>query len=117
MPIACDIWHLPYMIEHMTASEQQNGDKANGSPKVTILNDRQDIGPCHAQKCDRTQKSSGHSDHTHPVDWSLDFRMGSVRQVTTDPRVDLLGGLWSERISARAAKILGCILTHWRSRI
>lgn len=40
MAISNNVWNLPNMVEHMTTNEEENGNQADGSPNVAVLNDR-----------------------------------------------------------------------------
>ena len=44
--IPCDVRHLPDLVEHVAAGEQQYADEADGGPDIAVLDDREDVRPC-----------------------------------------------------------------------
>jgi hypothetical protein len=82
------------MVEHVSTSEKKNGNQANCRPNVTVLDDWQKIWPSNTQEGNRSQYSRGDSNAAYPVNRSIDWGVGSVLEVTGNPGVDLLCGLW-----------------------
>lgn len=82
------------MVEHVAAGEHQYGDETYGSPEVPVLYDRNDVRRSDAEERDEPQNSGGDRDQTCIVDRSVDGGFGSFRQISNDPVIHLLRGLW-----------------------
>ena len=80
------------MVEHVTAREEQYGDQAEGGPQVAVLQNGSNVRRCNGDKGDDTKNGGGHGDDLHPVDGTVDGRLGGIgRDVTGQPGMDLLG--------------------------
>lgn len=88
--IASNVWHLPYVVEHMTAGKQKDGNQADGGPEIPILDDGQDVW--RGRNCQSTYSEDYDDGRSPPqvIDGPLDWGMWSVRQVACDPCVNLL---------------------------
>ena len=53
-PVLSDIGHFSDMIEHVARCEKENQNETDCSPKVSVLNDRHDVGVCNGSKCEET---------------------------------------------------------------
>lgn len=84
------------MVEHVSAGEKENGNQAEGSPEVTVLKDRSDVGGRHDNEGDDAEDGGGDRHHLHIVDGSVDGGSGEVGgELAGNPGVDLFGGLWA----------------------
>lgn len=43
LSVSCDIRHLSNVVVHVSAGEEQNCDQADSSPKISVLNDGEDV--------------------------------------------------------------------------
>ena len=43
--ITGNVWDLSDVVEHMSASKKQDGDQADGRPKIAVLQDWEKIRP------------------------------------------------------------------------
>lgn len=83
------------MIEHLTTGEEKNGDQADRSPEIAVLDDRKQVGgEDRAEGYDPHQNRNGR-DNAHVVDGSNQRRLSSLGQMTTNPLVELFGGHWA----------------------
>ena len=71
-PIARNVRHLPYMIEHMTARKEQYDDEADSSPEVSILDNGEYVRRSYAQKGHEPKHRCGDSDYTEIVQRAID---------------------------------------------
>jgi hypothetical protein len=78
------------VVEHVSAGEEQDGDQADGSPEVTVLDDRKQVGCGDGQECEDTDDSSRDGDDLHIVDRTLDRWVRRVGKMTAKPCVDRL---------------------------
>lgn len=93
--VARDIWNLADVVEHVTASEEQNGDEADGGPDVAALSNGPDVGPSDVAQGGSARDEGEDGEPLYPVEGPLDGRMWAVRCMASDPVVDLLGALWT----------------------
>lgn len=92
-PISSDVWHLADVVVHVTAGEEQNGNKAASCPDVAALDDGENVRPGNKCKCSATEQDHDSRHQAYPVHRPLDRRMRSVWKVSRNPAVDLLSGL------------------------
>lgn len=95
-PIACHVRHFPYMIEHVSAREQQDHDQADAGPEVSILDDRGDVRPRDGDECKQAEQDRDAGADACVVDRAHDRGIGNggVRgQAAQQPRVHGVGGL------------------------
>lgn len=95
LTIACNIRNLPDVIEHLSTGEQEDGNQTDGSPEVSVLDNRQDIGGQNSDQGDGTHQDRNCRDEAHIVEGSNQRGLGAIRQVTTDPSVQCLGANWA----------------------
>lgn len=89
--IASHIRDLADLVEHVSTSEHEDTDQADGSPGISVLDDRKDVRPG-LGKC--AGNSEGRDDTNSPrnvVDRAFHSRGRAARQVASNPGVDLLG--------------------------
>ncbi len=53
--IARNVGNLSNVVEHVATREQENGNKTDASPEITILNHREDIGFSEGNERDQTE--------------------------------------------------------------
>lgn len=61
------------MVEHVAAREQQDDEQADGCPKVSVLNDWEDIGSCDAEESYQTQYGCRDEYDAHVIEGPLDW--------------------------------------------
>lgn len=83
------------MVEHVSASEQQDRNQADGSPNISVLDDWHQIWPCYTQERHRAENSGRYGYHSCPVDGPFDLRMRSIGKISGNPCVHLLCTLGS----------------------
>lgn len=93
--ITSHVGHFSNVVEHVATGEQQDRDKADGSPKVAVLDNWQHVRRRGHQSCANSQDNDSRSDPSHPVDGPLDRWVRSIRHMASDPSMNLLSGSWS----------------------
>lgn len=94
--VTSDVGNFADMVEHVSAGKQENGHQGQGCPEVAALQNVRHIRPSH-NTCSNNSKDDGYGDRpTRIVERSLDSRMRSVGQLTSEPGVNLLGSRGSE---------------------
>ena len=84
------------MIKHMSACEKEDQNQADGSPDVSILNQRGYVWPGNTYGADCTEECGSEGNVEHIIDWSVDFGMWSVRKVASNPGMHLFCRLRTE---------------------
>lgn len=95
LTIACNIWNLPDVIEHLSTGEQEDGNQTDGSPEVSVLDNGQNVGRQNSEQGDGTHHNCHCRDEAHIIEGSNQRGLGAIRQVTTDPSVQCLGANWT----------------------
>lgn len=95
MAIPCHIRNFANVIEHMATREEEDSNQTNSSPNIAVLKNWQKIWPSHKSKRDGPKKGRCNGNATYPVDRSLDRWVWSIWESTSNPRVNLLSGLWA----------------------
>lgn len=90
------------MIKHMTTGEEEDEYQADCCPKIAVLNDRGDYGPCHREERDSSKKTRYNGNPEAPVDWACDWWVRSAIEVTREPSVSLLCSLRASQMSTVA---------------
>lgn len=90
MAISNNIWNFPNMVEHMATNEEENGDQADGSPNIAVLDDRQHISRRTCQRSANTEDNSHGGGPSKPVEGSLHRRVWSIRKLPRYPGMNLL---------------------------
>jgi hypothetical protein len=93
LTIASNVGNLADVVEHVAASEEQDGDKADGSPEVPVPDHGEDVGPGHVGQAYGAGEEGACSEPLDPVDGALKGRVWAVGGMAGDPVIDLLGGL------------------------
>ena len=84
------------MIEHVTTGKQKDSDKTEGSPEVSVLQDRDNVGSRDRNKCDDTENSGGDGNDFDPVDRSDNCGFRDIgRELSCQPGMHLFGGYGS----------------------
>jgi hypothetical protein len=76
------------VVEHVSASEEQDENQADGGPQVAVLDDGKDVGRSDCEEGEDTNDSGRDSNDLDIVDRTLDRRVRGVGEVTAQPRVD-----------------------------
>lgn len=105
--ISGDIRHFANMVEHVAAGKEKDGDQADGCPEIAVLDDGKHIWPGSSSDGNRSSDKAEASSPSHPVNGSLHGRVGSVGQLSRQPRVNLLCGGWTIVFVSRARSQLG----------
>lgn len=90
MAISNNVWDFPNMVEHMTTNEQENGNQADGSPNIAILDDRQHISGSTSQRSADAEDNGDSRGPSKPVEGSLHRRVRSIGKLPRDPGMNLL---------------------------
>jgi hypothetical protein len=90
LAVSASVGHFADVVEHVPACEEKDGDQADGSPKVAVLDDGKKVGRGDCQEGEDTDDGSRDGDDLHIVDRTLDRRVRGVGKVTAQPRVDRL---------------------------
>ncbi len=93
--ISGHIRDLSNVIEHLTAGEEEDGDQAESRPEVAVLNDGQHVRRESREESNGTHENGNPRDNAHIIDRSNQLRLGAVRQVASDPLVELVGRDWT----------------------
>jgi len=88
LAITGDIWNLADVIEHMARGEEQDGNKGEGGPEVSVLEDREDIGTSNSSKSDEAENGDSGDDELHPVEGTLEGWGWGRGEMTGDPGMD-----------------------------
>lgn len=91
--VARHIRHVPDLVEHVAAGEEQDRDERDGSPDGAVPDHGEDVGPGDIGSREGPGQDHKGRDPSHPVDWPLDGWMRAVRKVAREPAVDLLCSL------------------------
>lgn len=83
------------MVEHVSTGEQENSDQADGSPEVPILNNRSEVWCSNGEEGDETEDGGRDGYSLDIVEWSRYRGLLALRECSTDPGVDRVGGLLS----------------------
>ena len=83
------VGNLANMVEHMTACEEENYDKANRRPKIPILNDGEYVRIRHGEKREQTHDDDRCGDDSCIVWWSVNGEGWSIGKVPLYPTIDL----------------------------
>lgn len=100
--ITCHVGNLADLVEHVSTGKQENADDADAGPDVSVLGYGLNIGPGLDDSTDQAKEADDRDEPEHVVDGTLDGRLRSVRHVTSDPGVNLLGNLGTGGLSAEA---------------
>lgn len=73
------VWHLANVVVHMSAGEKKNGDQADCSPEIAVLDNREDIWGRDSEETDRTGNSNNGRNDLDVVDWANDRWVRRVR--------------------------------------
>lgn len=76
------VWNLSDMIEHVAACEEKDGNQADGSPEVAILNDWQNIWCGDGKEGDDTEHGGGCHGDLDVLDRSDERWMGTVGELS-----------------------------------
>lgn len=93
------------MVEHMATGEEEDKNQADGSPDVSVLNQRSNVRPSNAYETDGAEECSSKGNVEHIVDWPLDLGVWSVREMTSDPGTYLFGRLRSNEENVSYARL------------
>ena len=91
LSIASHVGDLSDLVEHVPASEHEDTNQAQGRPGVPALDNRQDIGPSLETDASASENRNDTDDPGDVIDGAFDSGVGSVREVTGKPAVNLLG--------------------------
>lgn len=86
------------MVEHVTASEEQDGDQTDSSPEVAVLNDREVVRRGDEEEGDSAEKSGRDGDDLDIVDRADDRRVRRFGEVTAQPGMDGLSLVGTDSI-------------------
>ena len=89
-PVVNNIWDVADMVEHVPASEQEDGDKGDGGPEVAAVNDGLDNGEGDADDCNSDQQTTSHAAKFYVVERTRN--RGSMWGVLADETGNCLGG-------------------------
>lgn len=96
LAVASDVGNLADVVEHVAAREEEDGDQADGGPDIAVLDDGKNVGPGDKGDSDGSEGHSRASNPPHPVDRALNRRVRTIRDVSRDPSMNLLGSLGAE---------------------
>lgn len=86
------------MVEHVSTSEEQDKNQADGSPQVAVLDDGKHVGRSDGEEGEDTDDSGCDSDDLDIVDRTLDRWVRRVGKVTAQPRVDRISLVGTDAI-------------------
>jgi hypothetical protein len=98
LAVGLNIGNLADVVEHVSAREEQNGDQADGSPEVAVLNDWQEVRCGDGKEGEDTDDSGCYGDDLHVVDRTLDGWVGRVGEMAAEPCVDGFGLVGAGRV-------------------
>jgi hypothetical protein len=75
LAIVTSVGHLADVVEHVSTGEKQDGDQADGSPEVAVLDDGKEVGRGDGEESEDTDDGSRDGDDLHIVDWTLNRRV------------------------------------------
>jgi hypothetical protein len=78
------------VVEHVSASEEQDSDQTDSGPEVAVLDDWENVGRGDGQESENTDDSSRDGDDLHVVDRTLDWWVRRVRKMAAEPCVNRL---------------------------
>lgn len=90
MAISNNVWNFPNVVEHMTTNKEENGNQADGSPNVAVLNDRQHISRRTGQRSADAEDNGHGGGPSKPVEGSLHRWVWSIGKLPRDPGMNLL---------------------------
>lgn len=76
LAITNNIRRLTNVVEHVARREEQDGNKGDSSPEITVLQQGNKVRPCNGDSGDATQNNGGDGDDLDPVDGARDSRLG-----------------------------------------
>jgi hypothetical protein len=98
LAVGLNIGNLADVVEHVSTCEEQNGNQADGSPEVAVLDDRQKVRRGDGKEGEDTDDSGCYGDDLHVVDWALDGWVRRVGEMAAEPCVDGFGLVGTGRV-------------------
>lgn len=92
------------MVEHVSAGEEKDGNQADGSPEVAVLQNGHHIWRGNSDEGNGSENSSDGGDDLNIVDWTDKRRVRPGWKVTGDPGVYGVGGRDAVEKSERAVE-------------
>ena len=89
MAIASHVGDLADLVEHVTAGEHEDTDQADGGPRVSVLDDREDVRPGFGKCASNTEGRYNTNSPGDIVDRTLYSGVGSTWQMAGNPGLDL----------------------------
>lgn len=102
LAIVSSVGHLADVVEHVSASEEQDENQADGGPQVAVLDDGKDVGRSDGEESEDADDSSCDSNDLDIVDRTLDRWVRGVGKVTAQPRVNRLSLVGTDAIGMLA---------------
>lgn len=100
LAIARNVRCLSDVVEHVATREEENGDQANCSPEVAILDNGDDIGRSNSDECNKSKDADSYGDDLDPIDGAGDRGLGDITgDLAGNPGMDLFGRLWAVYVS------------------
>jgi hypothetical protein len=98
LAVGLHVGDLADVVEHVSAREEQNGDQADGSPEVAVLDDGQEVRCGDGEEGEDTDDSGCYGNDLHVVDRALDGWVGRVGKMAAEPSVDGFGLVGAGRV-------------------
>lgn len=99
LAIARYVGRLPDVVEHVPASEEQDGDETDGSPEIAVLQDGKYVRRGDGEESDGAKNSGGDGDELDVVDGAGDGGFGDVGwELARYPCVEVLCCLRAVRV-------------------